>query len=205
MSKKEKIRHFVRRKINVLQAEAKYSGGKAMLANLRRGIGHEPGEVPQLFGVFLQGMPEEFISKNGMVTGEEWVCYITLTLYALHQQGHDMEREPMHTEENVSVGAAMGRLLFMDEEDPNAEQRMLRRLQMLATAVDRKEVSHHLRGMIQLLKSKGIPLNYEKLAADLYGMQFPEEKKQVCLSWGQDLYRSKDQEKEDKTKENGED
>lgn len=88
MSKKADIKSFVGKKISMFQAEAGKGDGKAMLANLRRGVGHEPGELPQLFGVILLDMPEEFMSGSGIATKEEWACYIALTLYALHQQGH---------------------------------------------------------------------------------------------------------------------
>ncbi|KAI4440792.1 type I-E CRISPR-associated protein Cse2/CasB [Schaedlerella arabinosiphila] len=191
MSRKKEVQNFVGKKIYLLQAEAALGSGKAMMANLRRGIGREPGELPQLFGVILSDMPEEFISESGIATKEEWVCYTALTLYALHQQGYDIGSMPMHAKEKASIGTALRSLASTYEGDSNAEPRMLQRLQTLATAIDMKELAHHLRGIIQLLKSKGIPLNYEILAGDLYEMQFSERKKQVCLRWGQDFYRRK--------------
>lgn len=188
MSKKEEIKKFIGKKISYIQSHAEYGDGKAMLAKLRNGIGHEPGELPQLFGIILLDMPEGFMSKNGNVTKEEWACYISLTLYALHQQGHSVESQKMHTKENVTIGFAMSRLALCFDDD-NAEQRMLQRLQTLSTSVDMKELSYHMRGIIQLLKSNGIPLNYETLAADLYDLQFSDGKKHVYLKWGQDFYR----------------
>ena len=190
MIKKNEIQNFVGKKIYFLQTDAELSSGKAILANLWRGIGHEPGELPQLFGIILLDMPEEFISENGIATKEEGVCYTTLTLYALHQQGYDIKSMPMHTKEKFSIGAAMRSLASTYEGDSNAEQRMLQRIRTLSTAVDMKEMAYHLRGIIQLLKSKGIQLNYEMMAGDLYEMQFSERKNQVCLRWGQDFYRN---------------
>lgn len=203
MGKKEEIEVFVGRKIHVLQAEADLGSGKAMLANLRRGIGHEPGELPQLFGILLSDMPEDFWSKSGIATKEEWVCYVSLTLYALHQQGYDARSQHMHTDEKVSLGKAMYKLAASYDGDPNAEQRVVQKLRMLATAVDSRELAHHLRGIIQLLKSNGIPLNYKKLAGDLYEMQFLEGRSKVCLRWGQDFYggRGKKEVHEDKSRE----
>lgn len=203
MSKKTEIENFVGRKIHILQAEADSVSGKAMFANLRRGIGHEPGELPQLLGFLLSDMPEEFWSENGIATKEEWVCYTALTLYALHQQGYDAESQPMHTDEKVSMGKAMYKLAASYEGDSNAEQRVVQKLRMLTTSVDRKELFHHLRGIVQLLKSKGVSMNYKSLAGDLYEMQFPEGKRQVCLRWGQDFYgeKNKKENNEDKTRE----
>ena len=176
MGRKAQIEAFVGRKIHILQAESDLGSGKAMLANLRRGIGREPGELPQLFGILLLDMPEEFWSKNGTATKEEWVCYTALTLYALHQQGYDAKSQHMHTDEGVSLGKARYRLAASYDGDPNAEQRVVQKMRMLATSVDVKELSHHLRGIVQLFKANGISLNYKRLAGDLYEMQFPEGK-----------------------------
>lgn len=189
MGTKADIENFVGWKIHILQAEAESGGGKAMLANLRRGIGHEPGELPQLFGILLQDMPEKFLSQRGEATRQEWVCYTALTLFALHQQGYHKGSLQMHTDDEVSLGTALARLRDACGGDPNAEQRMVQKLRTLATAVDKKELSYHLRGIVQLLKSNGIAINYKKLAGDLYEMLFPESKRRVCLRWGQDFYR----------------
>ena len=62
---------------------------RAELAKLRRGIGHAPGELPELWGGLLQGMPASFYGTNGP-SHEEWAVYLALTLYALHQQSNDI-------------------------------------------------------------------------------------------------------------------
>ena len=54
MSRKEEIRSFVGKKIRSLQTGAATAGTKATLADLRRGVGREPGEMPQLFGTILK-------------------------------------------------------------------------------------------------------------------------------------------------------
>ena len=192
MGRKAEIETFVGRKIYILQAEADLSSGKAMLANLRRGVGREPGELPQLFGILLSDMPEDFWSKSGTATKEEWVCYTALTLYALHQQGYDAKSQHMHTDEGVSLGKAMYKLAASYDGDPNAEQRVVQKMRILATSADVKELSHHLRGIVQLLKANGISLNYKQLSGDLYEMQFPDGKRKVCLRWGQDFYGGRD-------------
>lgn len=192
MGRKAEIETFVGRKIYILQAEADLSSGKAMLANLRRGVGREPGELPQLFGILLSDMPEDFWSKSGTATKEEWVCYTALTLYALHQQGYDAKSQHMHTDEGVSLGKAMYKLAASYDGDPNAEQRVVQKMRILATSADVKELSHHLRGIVQLLKANGISLNYKRLSGDLYEMQFPDGKRKVCLRWGQDFYGGRD-------------
>ena len=61
---------------------------RAELAKLRRGIGHAPGELPELWGSFLLGMPESFQGRSAP-SAAEWAVYLALTLYAMHQQGND--------------------------------------------------------------------------------------------------------------------
>lgn len=191
MGTKKEVEKFVGSRLHILQAEADSGGRRAMFANLRRGVGREPGELPQLFGILLQDMPEDFQSRDGNATREEWACYTALTLYALHQQGNDPKGKQMHTEEEVTMGKALALLEASYGQDPNAEQRMVQKLRTLATAANEKELSYHLRGIVQLLKSEGISINYKKLAGDLYEMGFPEGKRRVCLRWGQDFYGGK--------------
>ena len=190
MGKKDEVAQFVERKIHFLQEGKDGGENKAALANLRRGVGCEPGELPQLFGIILMDLPEKFMSEDGVPTKEEWSCYIALTLYALHQQGNETGNQPMHTEERKNLGEAMWELAS-SYEDSNAEQRMLQRMRMLSTSADMKELSYHLRGVVQLLKSKGIPLNYRILAADLYELQCLDGKKHVHLRWGQSFFQRK--------------
>ena len=141
---------------------------RAELAKLRRGVGHRPGELPELWGSFLLGMPEGFQGNNGP-TAAEWAVYLALTLYAVHQQGND---RPMNCPGNT-LGRAVRQLA---ERNTSAgqdwtESSVLRRFNALATAEEITEISHHLRGMVQLLsaaKDGAIPLDYPQLAVDLY-------------------------------------
>ena len=132
---------------------------RAELAKLRRGIGHAPGELPELWGGLLQGMPASFYGTNGP-SHEEWAVYLALTLYALHQQSND-------TVCVSQLGCTLGRAVRRLAEQTVAggqdwtESSILRRFNALATAEEITEISHHLRGMIQLLraaKPDSIPL-----------------------------------------------
>ena len=160
---------------------------KAALANLRRGVGRVPGDLPELWGEFLLDFPQELESKTGTPTRAEWAVSLALTLYALHQQGRDVRREPMHREDQ-SLGRAVRRLVKPGEDPQDAA--VLRRFQALTSAASMREVSQHLRGIIQILRSEGIALDYVRLAADLYDLQFPEASQRVRLRWGQDYYRT---------------
>lgn len=76
----------VDRRIRRLQSLSEHPR-RAALANLRRGVGRAPGELPELWGSFLADMPEEFFGRGGAPSEAEWAVYLALTLYALHQQG----------------------------------------------------------------------------------------------------------------------
>ena len=163
---------------------------KAQLAELRRGVGKQPGDLPQLWGSLLEGMSEEMLGASGSASYAEWSVYTVLTLFALHQQGHDVLRERMHVSpedgRGVSIGAAAAQLVHSADE----QERILRRFHQAATATEREEVAHHLRGLVQLLKQEGIALDYALLAKDLYLYQYPENQTAVRLRWGEDFYRT---------------
>lgn len=189
----DEIKEYIGQQIGKLQHMPEHPQ-RAALANLRRGVGHAPGELPNIWALYLQYMPEEWLSPTGEPTRAEWAIYLTLTLYALHQQGHSMQTEQM-CERGISLGEAMQRLALLDDRKADggielklAESGAQKRLAMLVTATDITEIAHHMRGVIQLLRSKGIPLDYPQLAADLYWIQFAETASRVQLRWGQDFY-----------------
>ena len=171
---------------------------RAELAKLRRGIGHAPGDLPELWGSFLLEMPESFQGRSAP-SAAEWAVYLALTLYAMHQQGND---RLMHCPGNT-LGRAVRQLAERNsagQDWPAAS--VLRRFNALATADSMPEVSHHLRGMIQLLRREGIPLDYPQLAEDLYQYQFVDGAPNVRLRWGRDLYASPTEKTKENEKEN---
>ena len=158
---------------------------KAALANLRRGVGHAPGDQPELWGIFLQDFPPELESQNGIPTRAEWAVYLALTFYAMHQQGHSLPKDAMH-QNDARFGQAVRKLVSPGEAPEDCS--VLRRFNALATASSMPECAQHLRGIIQLLRASGIPLDYIQLAEDLYWLQNPVTAQRVRLRWGQDYY-----------------
>ena len=204
--KTQDVKMYTAQRLHRLQ-ELPDNQRRAELAKLRRGIGHAPGERPELWGSFLLEMPEDFQSSSGP-SAAEWAVYLALTLYAVHQQGND---RPMNC-----PGSTLGRAVRQLAERNAAtgqdwtEASVLRRFNALATAEEITEISHHLRGMIQLLsaaKDGAIPLDYPQLAADLYELQCTDPRyaqlpANVRLRWGQDLYRDSKPAPEENEKEN---
>ena len=62
--------------------------------------------------------------------------------------------------------------------------RIQRRFNVLATSADIQELAHHLRGMVQLLRSEGISLDYPDLAKDLYLYQNEDYRSQCSIKMG---------------------
>ena len=160
---------------------------RAELAELRRGIGHQPGDLPALWGSFLEAMPESFWGGEGP-SHAEWAVYLALTMYALHQQGKDTSSM---NEQGMTLGKAVRRLAEKNAASSGQnwdESSVLRRFNALATAASMPEAAHHLRGIVQLLRREDIPLDYPQLAEDLYKFQFIDYAANVRLQWGRDLY-----------------
>ena len=183
------VRRVVAGKIRRIQKMTNDGQRKAILANLRRGAGRVPGELPELWGEFLEELPEELYGSGRGPSRAEWAVYTALTLFALHQQGHDpaQEREYMN-QENVGLGAAAAKVALADGGD-EALERVRRRFNIAATAESMDKLSWHLRGLVQLMSGKSIGLDYARLAGDLYRYQFPSMRSGVRLEWGQDFYR----------------
>ena len=200
-SQGQSVAAYVLGRLNALERELSDSHVRAQLANLRRGIGRKPGDMPELWGMLFATMPEKMLSKNGEPTREEWAVYTALTLYALHQQGRAIRNENMHQmgRPEYKLGRAVARLVKREDED---RERIARRFNAFATAGDMQEAAHHLRGLVQLLRAEGIQLDYAKLAENLYDFQNLAYAPSVRLEWGQDFYyRAKTEDEEnDETK-----
>ncbi len=184
MTIKAKTKAYVAGQIRDLLKRIDTSDGRAMLANLRRGIGKVPGEIPELWGAFLNGLDDELYGQNGNPSPAEWAVYLSLTMFALHQQGN---AEPVQ-QEKMSLGNAAARLIDRSKNEDEERNRIMQRFGSVITASDMPELSHHLRGMIQLLKANSVHLDYVQLAGDLLDFQYQDSRRRVQLRWGEDFY-----------------
>ena len=108
-----KIAGFTAKKLTQLRNQRGEVSFRSTLAHLRRGAGCTPGEMPQLWGFFLDGMPEEWMG-NREPSRAEWAIYTALTLFALHQQGKDPETEWM-SQQGAPLGKSVS-VLIIDAE-----------------------------------------------------------------------------------------
>jgi CRISPR system Cascade subunit CasB len=191
--KAKQVGAFVKHKIERLQESKNESAARATLARLRRGIGKAPGSMPELWDATLNGLPEALLSNGDVPSRGEWAVHTALTLYALHQQGKDLKEQCMNRK-GESLGVAIRKLI--DPEKDN-EEAVTRRLNAAATSDSFEEFTRHLRGLIELLKSKGIPIDYPALAEGLYWFQFPDMRDGIRLRLGQDFFRSNEKQGSD--------
>lgn len=174
---------------------------RAKIAKLRHVSSQTIGESPETWEFLIDGFPDELIGKGNSPTTAERIAFCTLTLYASHQQS---QSQPMYIKNSAgngeswrpdgkhSLGAAVRK--FVDQQakgdTPLEKNPAFKRLVNIINSHELDEQAIHLRGLIQLLKSQDIALDYTSLAWDLYRLQFPETKKEVTLRWGRQVYRN---------------
>lgn len=178
------VGEYVSGRIYLLTGNLNAGDSKSRLAQLRRGIGKKPGELPELWGIFLQTLPEELMGKGNEPSRAEWAIYTALTLFALHQQGH-AESVNLQGKEN-SLGCSAKKLVHTDEE----EERIRFKLSLIAQSDDMVELAYRLKTLVRLLSADNISLDYVDLAKDLFLFQSEKYTDRIRLKWGQDFYRN---------------
>lgn len=189
----KEVGKFVSRRIFSLTKSLDFGSSKASLAQLRRGLGKKPGELPELWGEFLHELPEELMSKTAEPSRAEWAIYTALTLFALHQQGHS---EPMNAEGDENrLGRAVRKLVHGEDD----EERVKFKLGLAASSDGMTELSYRLRTLVNLLSGENIKLDYADLAKDIFLFQSENYADKIRMKWGQDFYRNykNDSESED--------
>lgn len=150
------------------------------LAALRRGLGREACEVPQMWP-FYQNLNEQ-----GHLTRDLAAEHLALTLFAVHQQGKD---RPVHRA-GVGLGTAMLALRRSGKYSPEAIDR---RFSAAATATSLTELAGHLRGLISQLRATGRDgsehaLDYTRLTWDLRDWQLAGRAAAVRRRWGSQYF-----------------
>lgn len=154
----------------------------AALARLRRGVGKEPGEVLDILEFTIS--PELRPGPDGEPGLEEHAVHVAMTLFAVHQQSRG---ERMHRR-GRGLGVALRALHGGDQK--SVPDPLVRRFRMLGTADSFPELSHHLRGAVQLLRVGGAPLDYGVLTDQLVTWQHGR-RSEVQLTWGRQFHRAR--------------
>ncbi|WP_019536647.1 type I-E CRISPR-associated protein Cse2/CasB [Paenibacillus ginsengihumi] len=190
-SKAGQISQFVQARITRLSHINNESRLAATLAKLRRGVGKEPGSLPELWEVTLDGMPESLQGNDEQPSFGERAAHTALTLFALHQQG---KKEKWMSESGATLGGAMREMIRRNSERETA---ITRRFLAAVTADSYEELVWHLRGLVQLLRAEDIKLDYPLLAKELFDFQYPIRRDRIRLQWGRQFYWQPPQERSD--------
>lgn len=164
-----------------LTAQSESSDTKALLAAFRHSAGKPLGNVPSVWPLLFEYMPESFLSNNGEETKEERAIFAAIQLYAMQKQG-TRGREVTGKEKNI--GESLRQIRTKD----NA-QALDRRFVSTMSAHEFDEFIYQLRQLMKLAKSRGaVPVDFAKLAKDLYLYQCGEAER-IRLSWAESYYR----------------
>jgi len=142
-------------------------GDRAALARLRHSLSFEPGEYVHAFPVI-----ERF--TVGLGPERRRLYFLVAGLFAAHPEA---SRDPKE-----NLGRTLKRLHLEQSESPSTERRFLALLE-----ADDGQLPEHLRHLVSLLRSRGIPLNWERLLQDLIHRQHDLEA--VKRQWAQAFYR----------------
>lgn len=177
MSRAWMAENAVKREIGYLDSIKDTGPGKAAFANLRRGAGKTPDQMPETWGLVLDGLnPEQNRSRN--ISPDESAVYTALTLYALGCQGQDSKTQPVQ-QDGVNLGMAVGKLVKKDSGNLVSLQS---RMKALLGSRDDRQTAIQLRTLIPMICKDG-GLDFPQLAADLVRLQSDYMKRQVGIKW----------------------
>ncbi|MSS46398.1 type I-E CRISPR-associated protein Cse2/CasB [Cutibacterium sp. WCA-380-WT-3A] len=155
------------------------------LASLRRADESRPGADPSLWDVTLGRLPDELLGHGtSPATAAERAVHAAVVLYAVHQQSR---AEPMHAT-GVGLGQAVRMLSVKRSDGTEWDPGTISRFQHMCRAQQWAIRVDNLRGLVTLMRSEAVPLDYGRLAADLWRLQVSAPD-QVLLKWGRQLHR----------------
>ena len=182
MNRRQMLEQFVSGRIVRIQRaylEGR-SEGNAWLAELRKS-GDTPGASPATWTIEFEGFPDELVGKTDEPSPGERAAHLAFCLYATHQQS---QGRPMHQSgRDHDLGAAVARLQTARSNAAPTDQ-LPSRFAALGTAGSMDEITHYMRQLVTLLRAQEIPLDYGRLAGQIYRLQNPATADAVRLEWG---------------------
>ena len=178
---------LVSRRAERLQRTRGTSSTTALLARLRDNVGREPGVAPEIWSVTVDGVSDD--ARSDVPTPQERAVHAALTLYAVHQQSRDAGAH----RPGIGLGQAVSRLerergWTGKDQDEGKVSPVRRRFNAVVTSTSLPELTHHLRGLVTLMRSEDVGLDYGLLADDLAQFQRPGGQDVVRRRWGRQLH-----------------
>lgn len=188
------VERYVSNRITLLQDHRNEPRSKALLAALRKVVSTQPGETLETCDFEFERLPEELKGRGiEPATAGEWAVHLAFALYAVHQQSQDFG---MHRKCNVDSGQCWGlgnavkRLTLKGANERLEQGQMPSRFAALVTSDSVEELAHYARQLVQQFRGASIPLDYGRLAGQLYWYQIPEFRSRVCLEWAREFSQS---------------
>ncbi|MGO3795987.1 MAG: type I-E CRISPR-associated protein Cse2/CasB [Pauljensenia sp.] len=166
------------------------SYARAGRAQLRTALGKEVGSVPSIWQFTVDGGPSR--RDDTEASRGELAVHTALTLWALHQGSHpDSMHVRSETGRRLSIAAAARILTDADGSDRDRHDTPIYgRLSALVRATTFESLAIQARGIVNLLSSADIPMDYGQFAVDLFQWQDPQRRSAVIRSWGRDFERT---------------
>lgn len=173
---------------HLLAGQSPYA--RAGRAQLRSALGKEIGSVPAIWQFTVDGGPST--RDDAEPTRGEIAVQTALTLWALHQGSHpDSMHVTSQTGRRLSIATAVRTLTDADGSDRDRhETPIYGRLSALVRAMTFDALATQARGIVNLLSSADIPMDYGQFAVDLFRWQDPRRRSAVTRSWGRDFERA---------------
>jgi CRISPR system CASCADE complex protein casB len=169
--------------------QEKDSAAVAARAHMRSAAGREVGDVPAIWSYTLDSGSEKELGQKP--TRGERAVHTALTLWALHQGSNDAPMNSTWKHERT-IGASVRRLAYSDMggRERAEEHPVYKRLCAMIAAPTFESLTVHARGLVSMLGSAEISMDYGRFAADLYNWQKPERRAGVLRQWGRDFART---------------
>jgi CRISPR type I-E-associated protein CasB/Cse2 len=181
---KSSVRDAVYAKITEIE-RMREPEARAVLANLRQGLGKHIGEADLSFVLsnlddFAEGRDDELK-----------VIYDVLTIFSKHQQGKPIKTNSMYNKTPFCRSLRENPNFSTDETG----KAFRKRFQVMLTSGTRDELLRHIRSLVAL--QKDISFDYPALASDIYWFGFDEYRDNIRLKWGKEFYITKKSEEKD--------
>lgn len=182
----EELRTHVAKQIGELQKRllANDPNARAALAQMRRTDPTTDEGILDALTLGFREVPESLIGRGDSPSRAEIAIGTALSLYSIHQQS---QKEPM-SQSGWGLGRAVRQLANPTSGD-SRDKPVMRRFNALTTSTDPIEATRHIRGLVTQFRSERIPLDYGRLAEDIYWLQSPKTQTRVKLNWARDLAR----------------
>ena len=179
----ERVYVVTKRILTKIENTKNDSAKKAILANFRKSVGKSLSEMTDVWSFLFENVPEEFLGTNGNETHHEKAIVSTLQIYAICSQGSD--KVVYDTEEKLAnIGQSFSVLRGLTDG-----QSIDQRFNTMITSSSFEELTHHMRSMVKILKSKAtVKIDYAKLAEDLFWYQCGFDK-EIKLNWARSFYK----------------